>query len=100
VAGVIALLDHPDSPGDPFNVGALNEVSMNELAETIVARTGSSSRIVHVPYDVAYEAGFEDMERRVPDIGKISALTGWSPKRSLDDILDDVIEYRRATAGH
>jgi UDP-glucose 4-epimerase len=99
VAGVIALLDHPDSPGDPFNVGALNEVSMNELAETIVARTGSSSRIVHVPYDVAYEAGFEDMERRVPDIGKISALTGWSPKRSLDDILDDVIEYRRATAG-
>jgi UDP-glucose 4-epimerase len=73
---------------------------MNELAETIVARTGSSSRIVHVPYDVAYEAGFEDMERRVPDIGKISALTGWSPKRSLDDILDDVIEYRRATAGH
>jgi UDP-glucose 4-epimerase len=99
VAGVIALLDHPDSPGDPFNVGALNEVSMNELAETIVARTGSSSRIVHVPYDVAYEAGFEDMERRVPDIGKISALTGWSPKRTLDDILDDVIEHRRATAG-
>ncbi|HET9310283.1 MAG TPA: NAD-dependent epimerase/dehydratase family protein, partial [Actinomycetota bacterium] len=98
VAAVVALLDHPDSPGDPYNVGALNEVSMNELAEAIVARTGSSSQIVHVPYEVAYEAGFEDMERRVPDIGRISALTGWSPKRTLDDILDDVIEHQRLTA--
>jgi len=98
VAAVVALLDHPDSPGDPYNVGALNEVSMNELAEAIVARTGSSSRIVHVPYEVAYEQGFEDMERRVPDIGRISALTGWSPKRTLDDILDDVIEHQRLTA--
>jgi UDP-glucose 4-epimerase len=73
---------------------------MNELAEAIVARTGSSSRIVHVSYEVAYEQGFEDMERRVPDVERIGALTGWSPKRTLDDILDDVIEYRRATAGH
>ena len=97
VAAMVALLDHPDSPGDPFNVGALNEVSINELAEAIVARTGSSSRIVHVPYEVAYEAGFEDMERRVPDIAKISLLTGWSPKRTLNDILDDVIEHQRAT---
>ena len=96
VAAMVALLDHPDSPGDPFNVGALNEVSINELAEAIVARTGSSSRIVHVPYEVAYEAGFEDMERRVPDIAKISLLTGWSPKRTLNDILDDVIEHQRA----
>ncbi|HET6712482.1 MAG TPA: NAD-dependent epimerase/dehydratase family protein [Actinomycetota bacterium] len=99
VAAVVSLLDHPDSPGDPFNIGALNEVSINELAEAIVARTGSSSRIVHVPYDVAYETGFEDMERRVPDIGKITSLTGWSPKHTLDDILDDVIEHQRASAG-
>jgi len=96
VAAVVALLDHPDSPGDPYNVGAFNEVSMNELAAAIVARTGSSSRIVHVPYEVAYEEGFEDMERRVPDIGRIVSLTGWSPKRTLDEILDDVIEYQRA----
>jgi UDP-glucose 4-epimerase len=93
-AGIISLLDHPDSPGDPFNVGAPNEVSINDLAELIVAKTGSRSSIVHVPYDVAYEAGFEDMERRVPDIGKISALTGWSPTRTLDDILHDVIAHQ------
>ena len=55
-----------------------------------------SSSIVHVPYEVAYEEGFEDMERRVPDISKITALTGWTPKRTLDDILDDVIEHERA----
>jgi UDP-glucose 4-epimerase len=98
VAAVVSLLDHPDSPGDPYNVGALNEVSMNELAEAIVVRTASSSRIVHVPYEVAYEQGFEDMERRVPDVERIGALTGWSPKRTLDDILDDVIEHQRAAA--
>jgi len=98
VAAVVGLLDHPDSPGDPFNIGAPNEVSIGELAELVVAKTGSTSRIVRVPYEVAYEEGFEDMERRVPDIAKISALTGWSPKRTLDDILDDVIEHQRADA--
>ncbi len=98
VAAVIGLLDHPDSPGDPFNIGADNEVSIDELAAMVVERTGSSSRIVHVPYDVAYEEGFEDMERRVPDITKITALTGWTPKRTLDDILDDVIDDQRRSS--
>ncbi len=88
VGDVIGLLDHPDSPGDPFNIGAANEVSINELANQIVARTGSASRVVHVPSEVAYEAGFEDMERRVPDITKITSLTGWTPKRTLDDVID------------
>ena len=96
VGAVVALLDHPDSPGDPFNVGALNELSINQLAELIVAMTGSSSRIVHVPYEEAYEEGFEDMERRVPDIGRIRGLTGWEPTRSMDDILNDVIAFERA----
>ncbi len=98
VAAVIGLLDHPDSPGDPFNIGADNEVSIDELAAMVVERTGSSSRIVHVPYEVAYEEGFEDMERRVPDITKISSLTGWTPKRTLDDILDDVIDDQRRSS--
>ena len=98
VAAVIGLLDHPDSPGDPFNIGADNEVSIDELASMVVDRTGSSSRIVHVPYEVAYEEGFEDMERRVPDITKITALTGWTPKRTLDDILDDVIDDQRRSS--
>ena len=96
VEATVRLLDHPDSPGDPFNVGALNECSINELAELIVAKTGSDSKIVHIPYEEAYEEGFEDMERRVPDITRIRNLTGWEPTRTLDDILDDVIAFERA----
>ena len=96
VEATLRLLDHPDSPGDPFNVGALNECSINELAELIVAKTGSDSKIVHIPYEEAYEEGFEDMERRVPDITRIRNLTGWEPTRTLDDILDDVIAFERA----
>ena len=96
VDAVIRLLDHPDSPGDPFNVGADNEVSIDELAARVVERTDSSSAIVHVPYDVAYEAGFEDMERRLPDTTRIQTLTGWRPTRALNDILDDVIAFERS----
>jgi UDP-glucose 4-epimerase len=96
VAAVVGLLDHPDSPGEPFNIGAANETSIDGLADLIVSKTGSSSAIVHVPYEVAYEEGFEDMERRVPDITKITSLTGWTPARTLDDILDDVIEHERS----
>jgi UDP-glucose 4-epimerase len=58
--------------------------------------TGSDSRIEHIPYEVAYEPGFEDMERRVPDITKITALTGWRPTRGLSEILSDVIADQRA----
>jgi UDP-glucose 4-epimerase len=96
VDAVVRLLDHPDSPGDPFNIGADNEVTINELAQLIIDKTGSSSKVVHVPYEIAYEEGFEDMERRVPDITKISTLTGWKPTRSLDDILADVIAFERS----
>ena len=95
VAALVTLLDHPDSPGQPYNVGAFNEVTMRELAERVVARTGSSSPIELVPYAEAYERGFEDMERRIPDISKIEGLTGWLPTRRLDDILDDVIAFER-----
>jgi UDP-glucose 4-epimerase len=96
VDAVVRLLDHPGSPGDPFNIGAMNEVSMNGLAEAILERAGSDSTVVHIPYEVAYEEGFEDMERRVPDTEKINALTGWEPTRSLPEILDDVIAFERA----
>jgi nucleoside-diphosphate-sugar epimerase len=95
VAAMVALLDHPKSPGDPFNIGANNEVTMNGLAEMVIERTGSDSKVVHVPYEEAYEQGFEDMERRVPDVTKIAELTGWAPTRSLDEILDDVIGFER-----
>jgi len=98
VAALIALLDHPDAVGSVFNIGAPNETTMEDLARSVIEMTGSVSEIVHVPYDVAYEEGFEDMERRVPDISRIGNLTGWQPTRSLEDILGDVIAYERSEA--
>jgi UDP-glucose 4-epimerase len=95
VDAIVRLLDDPASPGRAFNVGADNEVSIGELAELIVRRTSSSSRVVFVPYEEAYEAGFEDMERRIPDTRRLRELTGWRPTRSLDDIVDDVIAFER-----
>jgi len=98
VGALVAVLDHPGAVGDVFNVGAPHELSMNELAERIVAASGSGSRIVHIPYDEAYEEGFEDMERRVPDIVKIKALTGWEPALGLEQIIEDAIEFERTDA--
>ena len=95
VAAMIGLLDQDGGAGDVFNVGARNEVSINELAALVIDMTGSPSTIAHIPYDVAYEQGFEDMERRVPDTSKLRALTGWQPSRSLEEILTDVIEHER-----
>jgi UDP-glucose 4-epimerase len=98
VAGLIALLDHPDAVGEVFNVGAENELSIEELARAIIAVTGSPSTIERIPYDVAYEEGFEDMFRRVPDISKIAGLTGWHPTRGIEQILADVVAFERSAA--
>jgi UDP-glucose 4-epimerase len=96
VAGALAaLLDHPGAVGEVFNVGNTEEVTILALAERVKALSGSSSEISLVPYETAYEAGFEDMRRRVPDLSKIKDLIGYKPSRSLDDILRDVIEYYR-----
>ena len=97
VAALVALMDEPRSVGDVFNVGAAYELSINELARMVVNRTRSTSRIVHIPYDEAYEEGFEDMERRVPDTSKLRALTGWQPTLGLNRIIDDVIESERTS---
>jgi nucleoside-diphosphate-sugar epimerase len=97
VRGLVALLDHPEATGDVFNVGAPHETSINDLALTIIEATHSPSGIVHVPYDQAYEDGFEDMERRVPDISKIRSLTGWEPAIGLDRIIADVIASERSS---
>lgn len=91
VRGLVGLLDEPGAVGDVFNVGSTEEISIEQLAKLIIASTGSSSSIVHMPYDVAYEVGFEDMARRVPDVTKMRALTGWRAERHLVDVLDDVI---------
>jgi UDP-glucose 4-epimerase len=91
VDALMRLLDHPDAEGDVFNVGSTEEISILELAERVKSRIGTASPIELIPYGKAYEAGFEDMVRRVPNTGKIAALTGWKPTRTLNDILDDVI---------
>ena len=96
IEALLLLLDHDGAVGDVFNVGAPHELSMNELARRVIESTGSGSRIVHVPYDVAYEEGFEDMERRVPDVTKLTGLTGWTPLRDLEEILADMIAFERS----
>jgi len=79
-------------------VGAPNEITMEQLAKEVMVRTDSTSELRFIPYAQAYGDGFEDMERRIPDITRIRRLTGWSPTRSLDDILEDVIAYERRRA--
>lgn len=96
VDAITRLLDNERAVGDVFNVGnGREEISMLELAQRVIERTGSSSEIELIPYDEAYESGFEDMRRRVPSTVKLERLTGWSPKYGLDDILDDVIVEAR-----
>jgi UDP-glucose 4-epimerase len=101
VVGVLLkLVDHPGAVGEVFNVGNdREEVTIHELAERVKARTGSKSEIVLVPYDQAYEEGFEDMRRRVPDLTKVHALVGYEPKVHLDEILDHVVAYFTTGAG-
>ena len=91
------LAQEPRAIGGVFNIGNVGEVSMLELAERVRAMTGSSSAIQMVPYDEAYEAGFEDMPRRVPDISKIRELIGYEPTMDLDQIIHTVIEHIRAS---
>jgi UDP-glucose 4-epimerase len=95
VRAVIALINEPAAVGQVFNIGNGEEITIGALAERIKALTRSSSDIVRIPYEQAYEQGFEDMPRRVPDISKIRALVGYEPTVGLEEILSHVIEYYR-----
>jgi UDP-glucose 4-epimerase len=95
VGALVGLMDHPGAVGDVFNVGSSEEVTIQVLAERVKSLTGSSSEIVHIPYEKAYGEGFEDMPRRVPDIGKVHTLIGYRPRKTLDEILWGVIDYFR-----
>jgi len=97
VGALMKLVDTPASVGEVFNIGSTEEVSILQLAETVKRMASSSSEIVFVPYDEAYEEGFEDMPRRVPDTTKIDQLVGFSPTFTLDGIIRSVIEYQRGT---
>jgi UDP-glucose 4-epimerase len=93
VGALLQLVNEPRAVGEVFNVGNNEEISIMALAERVRERTGRRSGIVAIPYDQAYESGFEDMPRRVPDLSKIHALIGYAPTRDLDAILTDVIDY-------
>jgi UDP-glucose 4-epimerase len=96
VAALLRLCDSEEAIGHTFNVGSPREVSILELAETVIARTGSQSEVRLVPYEEAYGEGFEEIGRRHPDLGLIKRVTGWTPSRSVEDVIDDVIAERRA----
>jgi UDP-glucose 4-epimerase len=101
VEALVRLMDHPAAVGQVFNIGSSEEVSILQLAERVKQLTQSESEIVLVPYDEAYEEGFEDMPRRVPDVTKVNALVGFRPRLALDGILQSVINYHsgRQTTG-
>ena len=98
VRALVQLTATPAAIGEIYNVGSQEEITIRALAERVLARTGSASDIQMVPYDEAYEVGFEDMQRRVPSVDKIRAATGWQPTVTLDETLDEVIAYFRAAS--
>ncbi len=93
---LMRLVNEPKAVGQVFNIGNKHEVTILQLAEIVKSLTGSASRIEFVPYDKAYEEGFEDMPRRVPDLTKVTQLVGYEPKVQLNEIITRVIEYFRA----
>jgi UDP-glucose 4-epimerase len=97
VDALVKLAQEPRAIGEVFNVGNTEEVSIRELADRVKRIAGSSSPVQLVPYDEAYEAGFEDMPRRVPDISKVAQLVGFQPRLGLDEIICRVVEsFQRA----
>ena len=92
IRALTALIDDERTYGQVYNIGSQRLVTIRELAELVIKRTGSSSGIKVIPYEQAYAKGFEDMRRRMPDTSKIHALNGWQVEKSLEEIIDDVAE--------
>jgi len=93
VGAIIRLMDDPSAEGEIYNVGNDQEVSINDLAQKVKEMTGSDSEIDHIPYDRAYGPGFEDMERRCPNISKLKGAIGFEPSYDLEGIIQSVINY-------
>jgi UDP-glucose 4-epimerase len=86
-------MDSDKTVGEVFNVGNNQQVSILELAKKVIEITGSTSAVEKIAYDKAYPAGFEDMQRRVPDISKIKQVLGWVPEINLDQIIKDIAAF-------
>ena len=99
VEALLRLFPLEQAVGEVINIGNTQEVSMEELAKLVKERTKSTSSIQYIPYDKAYEPGFEDMMRRVPNIDKLHLLTGFRPQTSLNEIVDRVAAYYRENEG-
>ena len=93
VRAILLIIDSPKSIGQIFNIGNDQQISIMDLANRIINLTGSKSKIITIPYEKAYNSGFEDMERRVPDISKIKQVLGWEPKINLDQIIKDIAAF-------
>jgi UDP-glucose 4-epimerase len=96
VAAIVGLIDCDDAVGRVFNVGTSDEIAIIELARRVIERAGSSSRIALVPYEEAYDEGFEELGRRKPDTTALREILGWEPTRTVDDAIDDVILHERS----
>ena len=100
VEALLGILERKETYGEVYNIGSDESISIRDLAERVIKRTGSRSGIEFVPYDIAYAAGFEDMRHRMPDTSKIAKLTGWRPRHTLDEIIDDVASDMRRSAAN
>ena len=97
VNALIALIEHPEAYCDVFNIGHAKEISIHELALLVKDLTQNTSEIIFVPYEEAYEIGFEDMARQLPDIAKIRRMIGYQPSMDLPAMLERIIAYSRKT---
>ena len=95
IGALVDLINNPKAYGQVFNIGNNKDISISRLAETIKKMTGSKSKITSIPYDKAYEKGFEDMRKRIPDISKAKAFIGFQPSIKLEDTLNDIITYQK-----
>jgi len=97
VVTLIKLMDDKDAVGEVFNIGSQEEITVEGLAKRVIDITKSKSRLIYIPYDKAYEEGFEDMQRRVPDTAKVRDAVGFKPTIDLNGIIKSVVEYSRKT---
>lgn len=99
VEAVVRLMNTPEANGQVFNIGNDQEVSIEGLAQRVIEMVGSSSTIETIPYEDVYPNGFEDMQRRVPDVSKLERYTGYRPRTSLDEIISDLIAEKKSSLG-